>query len=211
MKCYIHNDRVAVASCVSCGNLICEECRVIIDGKNYCKNCISKKWSNKTWFTDNGQPFTPSTSRFNLNISTISKLLLYVAIIFSAVEIMDRVFVISGNILSSIFYLRFGIKSLIVLIYNLMMVGVFALLLVVNLSKLVRIKFVNSNNIGTLTAIAVALLILASLMFSLFNIHVGFLQMIIINLTEFDIFIPIVATLINIFGIYKHKLNLDIN
>lgn len=47
MNCYLHADREPVAMCVACGNFICEECRVTVAEKNYCKMCIEKMHSRK--------------------------------------------------------------------------------------------------------------------------------------------------------------------
>lgn len=41
LNCKLHSDRDAVAGCVSCGNLVCEECDVPIAGKHHCKACIA--------------------------------------------------------------------------------------------------------------------------------------------------------------------------
>ncbi|MFQ6130693.1 MAG: DUF4870 domain-containing protein [Armatimonadota bacterium] len=40
MACVIHTDRESVAICVACRNEVCEECRTIVEGKNYCPNCL---------------------------------------------------------------------------------------------------------------------------------------------------------------------------
>lgn len=42
MNCVNHLDREAVGVCVSCGKPICEECRVEVRERNYCKKCISE-------------------------------------------------------------------------------------------------------------------------------------------------------------------------
>ena len=42
MKCYTHSEKNAIGGCVNCGKFICEECRVSISSKNYCKNCLSE-------------------------------------------------------------------------------------------------------------------------------------------------------------------------
>lgn len=39
MACVIHTDRESVAICVACRNEVCEECRSIVEGRNYCPNC----------------------------------------------------------------------------------------------------------------------------------------------------------------------------
>ncbi len=41
MNCKIHDDREAVAGCVSCGNLVCAECDVTVAGKHHCKTCLA--------------------------------------------------------------------------------------------------------------------------------------------------------------------------
>lgn len=43
MRCYVHSERDAVGTCVSCGKGICEECRVEIVGKNHCKRCAAER------------------------------------------------------------------------------------------------------------------------------------------------------------------------
>ena len=47
MNCLKHENREAIAMCVKCDKLICEECAVKINNKYYCKECISEMYSNK--------------------------------------------------------------------------------------------------------------------------------------------------------------------
>lgn len=42
MNCYVHPDREPVGSCVTCGNLICSECDVVVAGKHHCRNCLAQ-------------------------------------------------------------------------------------------------------------------------------------------------------------------------
>jgi TM2 domain-containing membrane protein YozV len=42
MKCYIHNEKEAVATCIGCGKFICGECVTEIKNKYYCKSCVSQ-------------------------------------------------------------------------------------------------------------------------------------------------------------------------
>lgn len=42
MNCYIHEQKEAAGACVHCGKFICEDCRMEIKGKNYCKHCVSE-------------------------------------------------------------------------------------------------------------------------------------------------------------------------
>ena len=47
MNCLKHENREAIAMCVKCHKLICEECAEKINNKYYCKECISEMYSNK--------------------------------------------------------------------------------------------------------------------------------------------------------------------
>ena len=47
MNCLKHENREAIAMCVKCHKLICEECAVKINNTYYCKECISEMYSNK--------------------------------------------------------------------------------------------------------------------------------------------------------------------
>ncbi|MDD4895001.1 MAG: NINE protein, partial [Candidatus Omnitrophica bacterium] len=40
MKCAVHPEREAIGTCVECGLAFCEECRVGVGNKNYCKKCV---------------------------------------------------------------------------------------------------------------------------------------------------------------------------
>ncbi len=42
MKCAYHPDREVVGACVSCGRLICADCKVVLGGKFYCNPCADK-------------------------------------------------------------------------------------------------------------------------------------------------------------------------
>lgn len=42
MKCYIHEEREATGTCTECGNFICSDCEVTVDGKKVCKKCVEK-------------------------------------------------------------------------------------------------------------------------------------------------------------------------
>ena len=41
MNCYYHPDREAVRRCDKCGQLMCQECPVDVDGRIVCKSCLS--------------------------------------------------------------------------------------------------------------------------------------------------------------------------
>ena len=42
MGCNIHPDREAVRRCDKCGQLMCQECHVVFDGKSVCKSCVAR-------------------------------------------------------------------------------------------------------------------------------------------------------------------------
>ena len=48
MNCSKHSDREAVGMCVRCHHLICEECKVRINNKYYCKECVSEMYSDNS-------------------------------------------------------------------------------------------------------------------------------------------------------------------
>lgn len=51
MKCSVHLEREAIGTCVECGLAFCEECKVVISNKNYCKKCVETV-VKKTKLTD---------------------------------------------------------------------------------------------------------------------------------------------------------------
>jgi hypothetical protein len=42
MQCAYHPDRDPVGACVSCGRLICSECKTLLGGKIYCSQCADR-------------------------------------------------------------------------------------------------------------------------------------------------------------------------
>ncbi len=44
MNCYIHPDREAEWTCSACGQPICPECKVSLQGKVYCNPCVEKMY-----------------------------------------------------------------------------------------------------------------------------------------------------------------------
>jgi GT2 family glycosyltransferase len=47
MNCYIHSEKEAIGTCVSCGKFICKECNTEINNKNYCKKCLNELVNDK--------------------------------------------------------------------------------------------------------------------------------------------------------------------
>lgn len=42
MDCYYHQGTAAVGVCQGCGNAICGQCRMEMQGKVYCRSCVSR-------------------------------------------------------------------------------------------------------------------------------------------------------------------------
>lgn len=42
MNCYLHPQRPPVGTCTSCGRPICDECKVEVQNKLVCRNCLSE-------------------------------------------------------------------------------------------------------------------------------------------------------------------------
>ena len=48
MNCAYHSDREPVGACVSCGKLICVECKTVIKDKIYCNPCVEKIFAQRS-------------------------------------------------------------------------------------------------------------------------------------------------------------------
>lgn len=62
MYCVNHADKPAAGVCVSCGKFFCDDCLVEANGKNYCKTCIGKAFSEQEKLSK-----TPQTININNN------------------------------------------------------------------------------------------------------------------------------------------------
>jgi len=47
-NCAYHPERDSVGACVSCGKLVCAECKTVLGGKIYCNPCADKEFSGVT-------------------------------------------------------------------------------------------------------------------------------------------------------------------
>ena len=48
MNCHYHEDREAAGACVSCGRLICLECKVVIRDRFHCNACADRIYAGMT-------------------------------------------------------------------------------------------------------------------------------------------------------------------
>jgi phage shock protein C len=42
LNCKYHPDKEAQAGCVSCGELVCKECDVLVGGRHFCRKCLAE-------------------------------------------------------------------------------------------------------------------------------------------------------------------------
>ncbi len=80
MQCNQHQDKKAVAVCVGCSRPLCEDCRVIFEGKNICLECEQKLHSiineSENSNNDNIDVFiTELTNRAKIGKEQIEKLI----------------------------------------------------------------------------------------------------------------------------------------
>jgi hypothetical protein len=47
MKCNQHLDKEAIAVCVSCKKFLCEDCKIKLNGRNYCNQCANELRNKK--------------------------------------------------------------------------------------------------------------------------------------------------------------------
>ena len=52
MNCYYHPEREPVGACVTCGQMVCAECRVTLAGKVYCNPCADALVTRPATSTD---------------------------------------------------------------------------------------------------------------------------------------------------------------
>lgn len=70
MQCAFHPDREPVGACVSCGKLICVECKALLGGKLYCSPCADKIFvQGKTESTPPGK-LEPASTRSQPKVET---------------------------------------------------------------------------------------------------------------------------------------------
>ena len=69
MKCRNHPERDAVATCVECGNFICEDCRTEYKGKNVCKICLVKRLEETESRVYNKTPVEKQSQSISVNIN----------------------------------------------------------------------------------------------------------------------------------------------
>ena len=64
MNCSNHGEREAVGMCVRCHKIICEECKVKINNKYYCKECVSEMYSDNNVNNNYNNGSTINSDRF---------------------------------------------------------------------------------------------------------------------------------------------------
>ncbi|SFR81458.1 NINE protein [Anaeromicropila populeti] len=128
MNCTNHTDTEASGTCVYCGKFFCKECLVEVEGKNYCKSCVGKAFSEQkeaakssnsaNTININNVANATAVNGANTMISTKSRLVSLLLCFFLGVFGIHRFYV--GKVGSGILYLLtfgvFGIGAFIDLI-----------------------------------------------------------------------------------------------
>jgi hypothetical protein len=57
VKCDQHHEKEAVAVCVSCGTGVCEDCRLLLAGKNYCQHCADNLAKERNSVNNQSLPY----------------------------------------------------------------------------------------------------------------------------------------------------------
>jgi hypothetical protein len=57
MACYVHANREAEKSCAACGNLICNDCSIVLADTQICKKCLAEAESVPAIIPQNAAPF----------------------------------------------------------------------------------------------------------------------------------------------------------
>ncbi len=97
MKCYFHEDRDAIGTCINCGKVVCSLCAETIQGRLTCRMCVDSAWVDGT----KQETTNESTSRTYATIDTpidtgnrnlflmggIGNLILVVVVVFSFIAI----------------------------------------------------------------------------------------------------------------------------
>lgn len=66
MNCTNHVEKESAGTCVYCGKFFCNDCLVDVEGKNYCKTCVGKAFSEQKTTAQSG----PTISINNVNTAT---------------------------------------------------------------------------------------------------------------------------------------------
>lgn len=90
MNCSNHKDREAVGMCVRCHKLICEECKVKINNKYYCKDCVSEMYSYNN--INENYRNKSSITKSSENQKTLNYVLGIIAIVLLTYKVTNTIF-----------------------------------------------------------------------------------------------------------------------
>ncbi|REE28256.1 hypothetical protein C7452_0257 [Methanothermobacter defluvii] len=76
MNCDKHPEREGVASCIICGRILCEECRLKLAGRNYCQSCADKLFQERY-----GETVETESNGMGLGVKILMALLVILAVL----------------------------------------------------------------------------------------------------------------------------------
>nr|WP_297937217.1 NINE protein [uncultured Lachnoclostridium sp.] len=74
MYCVNHTNTQAAGVCVSCGKFFCDDCLVEADGKNYCKSCIGKAFSEQEKLSKSPQTININNNNIANSVSSVNQI-----------------------------------------------------------------------------------------------------------------------------------------
>lgn len=111
MNCTNHIEKEVAGTCVYCGKFFCSDCLVEVEGKNYCKLCVGKAFSEQkaagqsgpTISINNVSNATATAGNLGMMVSMKSRLVSLLLCLFIGVFGAHRFYV--GKIGTGILYL----------------------------------------------------------------------------------------------------------
>lgn len=188
MNCSNHKDREAVGMCVRCHKLICEECKVKINNKYYCKDCVSEMYSYNN--INENYRNKSSITKSSENQKTLNYVLGIIAIVLLTYKVTNTIFNIPYFLEEIIFYVKYyGIFRTIFFIIEFVLAFIEPIIIIALASLLFNNFMRLKRKIRIIAPIAVVL-VFTLIRFICSNIAVSYLGFQIIG-NMFSYFVPV--------------------
>lgn len=188
MNCSNHKDREAVGMCVRCHKLICEECKVKINNKYYCKDCVSEMYSYNN--INENYRNKSSITKSSENQKTLNYVLGIIAIVLLTYKVTNTIFNIPYFLEEIIFSVKYyGIFRTIFFIIEFVLAFIEPIIIIALASLLFNNFMRLKRKIRIIAPIAVVL-VFTLIRFICSNIAVSYLGFQIIG-NMFSYFVPV--------------------